>query len=135
MPAVFRSSWNFANDPNADSMALARSPAVSPPPSGLMFSQNIPLLKCPPPLLRAAVVALGVPLQPLLLDRDALLDQLVGQLWVLVAEIRAHAVEVRVHQRLEERVALGGPARHARSVARSRRRSKGCSEARYLRHG
>ena len=51
--------------------------------------------------------ALGVALQALLLDRDAAPHHLVDQLGVLVAEERAHRVEVGVHQRLDERVAAG----------------------------
>ena len=38
---------------------------------------------------------------------DALVDHLVDQVGMLVAEVRAHAVEVGVHQRLQEGVALG----------------------------
>ena len=39
-PAVFISSWKLENDPNAESIAPARSPAGSPPPSGLIHSQK-----------------------------------------------------------------------------------------------
>src|SRR6266508_1943181 len=42
-------------DPNADSMALADSPLGSPPPSGLIHSQNREWLRWPPPWLRTAV--------------------------------------------------------------------------------
>src|SRR5215216_7055000 len=43
-------SWKFSKEPKLESMADARSPVGSPPPLGLMISQNILWLECCPPL-------------------------------------------------------------------------------------
>ena len=49
----------------------------------------------------------GVPAQAVLLDRLALVDHLIDEVGVLVGEVRAHRVQVRVHQGLEERLLPG----------------------------
>src|SRR5215208_5431883 len=47
-------SCMFSKDPKLESMEDARSPVGSPPPLGLMISQNIVWLECCPPLFLIA---------------------------------------------------------------------------------
>src|SRR3712207_4762716 len=54
--AAAHCSLNASNEPNEEFMAFASSPVGSPPPLGLMISQNIAWLECPPPLFLTAVL-------------------------------------------------------------------------------
>jgi hypothetical protein len=56
-------------------------------------------------------VLVGIPAKAVSLDRLAPLDHLVHEAGVLVREVGAHGVEVRVHERLEEGVAVHVDAR------------------------
>src|SRR5947199_3055824 len=58
--------------------------------------------ECLEALLQRQLVIARVTREAALLDLDALVDYLVDQIGVLVAEERAHRVEARVHQRVEE---------------------------------
>jgi hypothetical protein len=51
-PAASNCSLKASNEPKASSIAPARSPEGSPPPSGLIDSQNSEWFRWPPPLLR-----------------------------------------------------------------------------------
>ena len=48
-------AWKSAKEPKAALIASASSPVGSPPPSGLMFSQNSVWLAWPPAWLRSGV--------------------------------------------------------------------------------
>ena len=65
--------------------------------------------ECLEALLQRQLVIARVTREAALLDLDALVDYLVDQIGVLVAEERAHRVEARVHQRVEEVVPRAAP--------------------------
>ncbi len=69
---------------------------------GLVVAYGQARDQCFKALLDAQAVTLGVTIEALLFDRNALIYNLIDQLRVLVGEESPYAVEVGVHQRLDE---------------------------------
>src|SRR5438477_146066 len=70
-PAAFIFSLNVAKLPNALPIAEPSSPDGSPPPPGPMMVQNMEWLRCPPPLLRTAVLIFSGTMEQLLASNSS----------------------------------------------------------------